>query len=323
MSGVRTADEVVLALTCSDIHLSHKAPAARSVEECWYRAQRRPLGQLATLRDEITDKQGFAPVVVYAGDVFDRPNPPPQLVNFALDHLPQGYAVPGQHDLLHHSLKDIKKSAFWTLVKARKLTYLAPGRPVECGEPGRRVRLHGFPWGKPLKPCRDPNALLVEVAVVHAYWWLDYTTKHPQAEESTHLTASRRQKLLGGYDAVVIGDNHTSWWKDDFVLNHGCFIRRKLDEREHRPLIGLVCERKGKVTVRRHHLDTEADCFADPKDVTEEAPDFGDFLAELSSLTDAPVNFTEAVRALLSKGELGERARDYILRAMGDETEPR
>ena len=39
----------VLAILCSDIHLSHNAPVARSAEPDWYIAMKRPLDEIADL----------------------------------------------------------------------------------------------------------------------------------------------------------------------------------------------------------------------------------------------------------------------------------
>src|SRR4051812_12555947 len=68
----------VNSLWCSDIHLSHKPPIARSAEPCWYSAMQRQLDELRSVALELD-----VPIFV-AGDIFDRWNPPPELINFAI-----------------------------------------------------------------------------------------------------------------------------------------------------------------------------------------------------------------------------------------------
>ena len=100
----------VIAVCCSDIHLSHRPPKLREAEPNWYAAQARVLSQVRAVVE--THK---CPLIV-AGDVFDEGwrahKCPPELVNFAIRHLPVCYAVPGQHDLPHHRYADVDKSAY-------------------------------------------------------------------------------------------------------------------------------------------------------------------------------------------------------------------
>ena len=52
----------------------------------------RSLEQIRDLQKE------FDCPVICAGDIFDKWNSPPELINFAYDNLPEIYAIPGQHD---------------------------------------------------------------------------------------------------------------------------------------------------------------------------------------------------------------------------------
>lgn len=304
----------VVAVVCSDLHLSHLPPIARSVEPDWYIAMARPLRELKRLAEKYN-----APVIC-AGDVFDdgwRANKcPPELINFALDNLPDMYAICGQHDTFHHRLEDIKRSAFWTLVKSEKLTYLEPGKPVEVM--GRcPIRLYGFPWGIPITPLKQPHDMFIEVAVVHAYIWRKGKGFIGAPEEQR---LSKYLPKLVGYDVAVVGDNHISWEsapKTDkfgsFVFNVGGFQRRRVDEKDHRPRLGLLHD---DGTITSYYLKTDKDRFVEDEESpkgTSLLDGAEDFLDELRGLTDAAISFQDAVRKWMDKENVSDGVRKAIL----------
>lgn len=248
--------------------------------------------------------------VICAGDVFDRWNAPAELINMALLHLPPLFAVPGQHDLPHHRYEDRKKSAYWTLVEAGKLTNLEPGKHIEVG----RLRLHGFPWGTDVTPWEKHHDLLTEVAVVHSYIWRMHKG-YEGALESLHMR--RWAPRLVGYDVAAFGDNHIPFGaKLDGcrVFNCGGFMRRKLDEVDHRPRVGIL-HADGNVT--SHFLDVSKDRFADVDHVASQLDGRSlQFISELASLTDAGINFETAIKQALETVD-PETAR-VVLRALDD-----
>ena len=110
----------VIAVLCSDIHLSLKCPVARSAEPNWLEATKRSLDELRSVAEEHNAH------VVVAGDIFDRWNSPPEIINFAIENLPNCYAIPGQHDLPNHRYEEIERSAYYTLIKAGIIENLNP-----------------------------------------------------------------------------------------------------------------------------------------------------------------------------------------------------
>ena len=114
----------VVAIACADIHLQHTAPICRSGEPDWYAAMARPLEELRGLQEN------YDCPILCAGDVFNHwNNCPPELINWAIKHLPKMYAIPGQHDLPQHRLDDVRKSAYWTMVEAGVIENLPLGLP--------------------------------------------------------------------------------------------------------------------------------------------------------------------------------------------------
>jgi hypothetical protein len=301
MSSVRTD---VAAILCADLHLSHNPPAARGDENDWYEAQARPLGELKALTDT------YQAPVICAGDLFDRANSPPELINFAIAYLPHLYAIPGQHDLLWHDYKQLRKSPFWTLMKAGTVTLLTPEKPIEVGEGGKALRLHGFPWGFELKPLDKPNPMILEVAVVHAYCWRPGKS-YPGAD--IEKGARARSLQLSGYNLAVFGDNHIPF-KAPGIFNCGGFQRRKADEKDHRPSIGLL---HTDGTVTRYYLDCSKDKLLFDLGGICKPVDVDDFMRELSELGDAAIDFADAVRRHLADKNVRPAVKDIILRSLG------
>ncbi len=80
----------VLAILCSDLHLSLKHPLIRIKEPDWMQAQKRVLLQITAIATK------YQAPVVFAGDLFDRWDSPAELITFALSYLPDPfYAIPG------------------------------------------------------------------------------------------------------------------------------------------------------------------------------------------------------------------------------------
>jgi hypothetical protein len=271
----------------------------------------RPLFELRNLQ-----KKHQCPVVI-AGDLFDRHNPTPELLSFCLRNLPRDlYAIPGQHDLRHHSYKDIKCSGFWTLIEAGRIKLLEPGEPQETGT---GIRLWGFPFGFPVQPLKKPHDLLLEVAIVHDYFWTEKQQGTFYKGAPWDKEIFQRRRKLTGYDVVVAGDNHLhfhirgSGGGFPTVWNCGCLVRRKMDERKYEPCIGLIMS---DGTVKRHRLDCSKDVFLDPEKI--KMPDisgegFEQFVESLSTLGNSAIDFQEAVRQALGGSEVSPEIKALII----------
>lgn len=308
MSSLPEADEVV-AVLCSDLHLDDKPPIFRSAEKNWLGVQEGYLEQLRFLAKSLNNAPIFC-----AGDIFNKWNPSPVLINFAIDFLPPMYAVPGQHDLRLHSLEDIQQTAYWTLCKSGIITNLKPGLPEKVG----KVIAHGFPWGIDVWPCKEPpHTFGVHLAVVHQYVWTKNSGYH-DAPEKARLVAFRQK--LKGYDACVTGDNHTGFIShkegECTVFNHGTFIIRNSNFRTYEPKVGLL-HLSGKVSL--HKLDTSNDKYLEDSKLLDakEGPSLGDFLEGLTGLGDSVVDFAQALRIYMDTKNVSGSARKVIEEALG------
>lgn len=305
MSRVRATDQKVIAIFCSDLHLSLKAPISRAGEPNWFDAMARQLGELEELR-VVHD----CPIIC-AGDIFDKWNSGPELINFALKTLPNGIcAIPGQHDLPLHNYEDIKKSAYWTLVQAGRINNLKPGDDLPFGE----FYLTAFPWGYPIEPSQRGD--LIHIAVVHEYIWSSKGTSYPGAPEENKLTKGRKD--LAGYDVAVFGDNHKGFdtkMGDCHVVNCGGFMRRNADQIGYQPRAALLFE-DGSIGL--HYYDTSKDVIEAKGPIIEVGEDMElqEFMSELMSLEESTLDFEEAMGQALEKIKPNKAVKELILEAM-------
>jgi hypothetical protein len=235
----------------------------------------------------VADRLGVP--IICAGDIFDRWNSPPELVNFAIRNLPDMWAVPGQHDLPLHRMDLVHKSAYDTLVLAEKITTI-PAVGVTISDD---LTAYGFGWGEEItQPCGSHG---VGLAVVHRFIWTG-SYGYPGAPEDSHL--KQINKKLEGYDAAVFGDNHKGF-KIGRLLNCGTFFRRKSDEIDYRPAVGILYS-SGEI--ERRELDTTGEYME-----TTVSPgvsldgDFRVFMDELSHLTSDPLNYAESMKRAMDE----------------------
>ena len=273
----------VIAILCSDLHLSFKPPIWRSEEPIWFEAMAKPLHEL----NELAYRKHKVPIL-HAGDLFDKWNSPAELINFALDHLPEMWSIPGQHDLPHHQLKDIQKSAYWTLVKSGKVHNLAPGHTFQIGN---EFRVTGFPWGYPLTETEKKNDSL-DIALVHEYIWIQ-GKGYPTAPQEAKVSKAKTK----GFDIVSYGDNHQSFevkGKQGIIWNNGGFMKRHRDEDIHSPRVGLVMS---DGSIESHYLNTEGEMYMKMQsaDKFTEGPKMDKFFDSLEELGTNDLDFEKTV----------------------------
>jgi len=295
----------VLAVCVSDLHLSETPPVARSAEKDWLEVQAEYLAQLRTIA------RTYKAPIVCAGDIFDRWNAGPGIINLALKSLPHMYAIPGQHDLPNHRYADITRSAYHTLCLSGLIENLTT-LPLTIS-PG--LTLHGFAWNEPLTKREEAEKGTLHLAVCHRYVWAGHC--HPGAREEDHANVLRATLHRYGYDAGVFGDNHSGFISDDSVVpicNCGTFLRRKMDERRYRPCVSLYWSDN---TFERIPLDCSKDVFLDmPEELKGSMSEnnYAAFIAELHTLGDAGLDFLEYLKRCLPS--LSEGGRQVVLKIM-------
>lgn len=271
----------------------------------WYASQAKPweeVKRLASIHN--------VPILV-AGDLFDKWNPPPELINFAIRTIPKIIAVPGQHDLPYHRYEDIKRSAYWTLVECGIVRDLKPGKMEPVSD---HFAVMGFPWGAELKPWVMGQPIQgFNIALVHANCWRKDCT-YPGAEKEAYY--KERRKQLAGYRVAVIGDNHRDFLVDDgktAIANCGGFMRRHTSDVSHAPGCYLIWS-TGEVT--RHYFDLKGDNLLVREAVAEEIArtvgGFDEFLEMVRSLGNSTVDYLEALQRWQIQNGVDEQVVDLI-----------
>ncbi len=286
-----------IAILCADLHLTLKQPACRADDD-WMEVQKFYLDQVTELSYKLGGNEfvgKYTPVII-AGDIFDRWNPSPELLTFAFRHLPPLiYAVPGQHDLPNHQYEEMDRSGYGVLVESGRINNLGALAVSNIGACG----LFGFGWGKEITaPVSKWSETKLFVAVIHQYVW-KIGHSYPDAPESARIQSLNVP--LGAYHVTVFGDNHKGF---DVVLksgtkvwNCGGFIRRKIDEMDYKPRLGILYS---DGTIKEHLLDTSIDKFKPREELIEEMEvDLKSFVKELESLGDHGLDFPAAVRKAL------------------------
>lgn len=288
-----------IALLCSDIHLSLNPPVARAEEPDWFEAMKRPLIELSNLAVK------YKVPIICAGDIFDRWNSPPELINFALEYLPDNMlTIPGQHDLPMHNIALLKKSAYYTLIKSHKII------PLTTYINRSNIVFYPFIYGSPIEPNIDNNKDKLSIAVIHEYIYIP-ETKYPDAPKSGDVLKNIfRYK---GYDVVIAGDNHKGFKVDlgnGTIFNCGTLMRRKSDEIDYKPQIGLLYE-SGEVEI--HYLDTSKDIISSTKKEEASPIELKDFLKELNQLQNTSLDFIEVMKMTLKNKSISEEVKEILI----------
>lgn len=293
----------VLAIACSDIHLSHIPPRARAGEKDWYEAMARQLAQLWDLQSK------YECPIVCAGDVFHKWNAPAELINFAIANLPVMYSVPGQHDLPWHRYDLIERSAYWTLVEAGRLIDIEGGHCSEVDNPKDFV-LCSFPWGFEVDD-EDTEWEQPTIALIHAYC---HKKGHSFPGAPKENASTRWKKKTQQFDFAVFGDNHKGF-VDGKIINCGGFMLRNSDEADRHPFVGLLC-RDG--SIKKHMLDTSEDIIdlTVPADNDDEL-DASAFVDEMNEVAEAVgFRFEDVVREWLKRNKVGAETQQLMLEAL-------
>jgi DNA repair exonuclease SbcCD nuclease subunit len=313
MSDMQTEDPVI-AIACSDVHLSLRPPVARAEEPDWFEAMARPWKEIKALA------QKHDAIVLCAGDIFDKWNSPAELINWGIENLPRGmWAIPGNHDLPSHRLEGLERTAYATLVKSGQIRDLDGGHGASVWFKGdeHRMDLFGQRFGRELeKPSKKSKRL--KIAVVHEYIWIN-DHSYPGAPLGQRL--NMHTKKFSQYDVVVIGDNHKGFIRKldcgTIILNCGTLMRRKSDEADYKPWVGLI-HASGKVDT--HYLDTSQDVLTvlEPGEEQDEAviAEIRDFLEELSRLEATRLDYREAMVRVMDRQKVNESIRAVIIEAM-------
>ena len=297
----------IWAVLCADLHLSSTPPIWRSNEPDWWAAMARPLSQVKQLATY------FNCPILCAGDIFDRWKASPEIINFAIRMLPTHYyscyAIPGQHDLPEHSLKEIERSAFQTLLLLLKIRYKTTFDFLSGWE------LNSFSYGEKIRGTSHSRA----ICMAHQYQWIrghSYITAHTDS-----LVNKRKLKELG-YKVYIFGDNHCGFhieFDGITVFNCGSLMRRRSDQKNYRPMVGLLTD---KMKVIPYYLDTSQDIHLSHLDEVDaeiekrEEIDMDLVIAHLLELGTCSVDFYKSVEQITQSENINADVLSILRKAM-------
>jgi len=314
-----------IGILSADYHLSHKPPVWRSNEPDWYAAMQRPLDEIRELSDK------YKCPVLCAGDIFDKWNSPPELINWVIQLLrktgepfgPTFYSIPGQHDIPNHNFDEIKRSAYETICKTAICD-------LPCGEgaleniASQEMTIWPFPFGFKIRPEKRETKFL-KVALVHNYVWMPgHSYPNAPKEKQIPLYGKHNKNMVGdkyfGYDVIIYGDNHKGFQTQigkTTIFNCGTLMRRKSDEENYRPMVGLLYS---DGSVEPHYLDISKDKHltaeeAKPREQVEEL-DMDELADELRKLGSSALDFADAVKQYCQSKGVDKPVQDIILKAM-------
>lgn len=293
------------------MHLRANAPVARAEkDEKWFLVME---DLFRAIREAMNKWKCYN--LICAGDIVHKWNSPPELINHAIENMPEMYSIPGQHDLPLHSHAEIKKSAYWTLHKADRLIHVDEPILIE-GDPS--FAIHPFPWGKKITPpAKIGWKSTIHLAVVHAYIWSTKETAYNGAAEEQNI--KKYGPLLSQYDAAVFGDNHNGFlgrYGKTYILNNGCLIQQKTDEANNEPSYGVL---HADGSISRHPLKVaKAEWEEELVTAIKNEPnkDVEGFIQLLSDSADTSLNFADVLRQYMNQMKVSKQVRSIVLRAL-------
>jgi hypothetical protein len=267
------------------------------MEKDWGKVQRRQLTELRDIQEHLR-----VPIFC-TGDIFDSPFVSHETVNLALEYLPDGMiCIPGNHDMPFHSMDEINKSAYGTLIEARKIVPLPSDKtPFHVDNVSGYFGVYAFPFGSKVHPKPDTPLRTFEttLAIIHAFIWKPGFGDYKNVSDKFGLRSWR--KKLKGYDLAVFGDNHVGFQSSiekggpKNLFNGGTFFRRKITEQDYSPRIGLIWKDGTKIIPYKLRSCSN-DKFGKVGKTQKVAENFDELLEELEYLGHDNVDFVEALK---------------------------
>jgi DNA repair exonuclease SbcCD nuclease subunit len=251
--------------------------------------------------------------VLCGGDIFDRWNAPPELINWALRWMPEIiWSIAGQHDLPLHRISDIEKSAYWTLVCAGRLEHLT--EPTHLPESDWVV--YPFHYGQEIQPPADFESK--SLALIHKYVWIPGHTYSGASKDDQLVDFGLTRERWNGFKVAVFGDNHKGFLTSvgrTIVFNCGSLLRRKSDEKEYLPQIGLLYNNG---MIEQHRLNIKQDKYLDlnTEPINKDQLDVEDFFKLLENLGATSLDFVQAVKEYLQSVKVSNEVKMVILKSL-------
>lgn len=284
------------AILTGDWHIREDIPVSR-VDD-FMLTQRKKLSFIRKMQKE------FNCPVLHSGDVFNYWKVNPFLISFALTYFPSNIiGVYGNHDLPRHSYKLRKESALYALEKAgifeeQGLSYGNKSDDFESLDDFTIV-------------IKGRRILVRHVFVYRAkreFWYGDKA-----------VSARALIEKFPDVDLIVTGDNHQSFVEEydgRLVVNPGCLLREKLNEKDYQPTIYLWYADQNKVVpvVVPHNHDNIQETYSLKKESQDRAKAF---IERIEKLGDSiSVNFDSNLRLYFQKNKTTKLVEEIVFKAI-------
>lgn len=226
--------EEVRLLAIGDLHLRKSKPAMRIDD--FISEQDRKLDFILELAK--TEK---CQALIMPGDVFDRPDSPHGLVEWAIRKFSrqpyQFLFVFGQHDLRYHT-SDKQNTPLGVLCAAleNKAHILSPKIPYRLATGLQTPVFYGCSWGEPLPSEWEDDA--TRILVMHRPVTMEKLPwDHPDLIMAQDLIDTCPAHLF------ITGDNHVSFKLENKrakLINLGSVMRTSIAQIEHKPQVALI-----------------------------------------------------------------------------------
>ena len=249
----------------SDLHLRPTPPINR--KDDYVEAQFRKLDFVIDYANQIEA------MVVIPGDLFDRAaNHPSWFINRVLTSLLKTIygveIIPGNHDLIGHSLETFDQNTRATLSYISDYIYIH--RDVYRSD---LYRLTFVPFGKEVT---KPKEGITNILVIHEPVFEDTVPFYmPDA-----VTVEQLEKKYPGYDLYIAGDIHIPCQKSKTLVS-GSMMRMTSAQKDHKPRFYVIDT--DTLEVETVFIPIEEDVWADITEITEDEG----FKAELKDLAAA------------------------------------
>jgi len=223
-------------LCVSDWHLRPDRPLCRTDID-WMETQRQNIREVVALANKNEAH------ILNAGDIFDAPRMPPNVITLLLQELQnlngKMYLIGGNHSIQYHKQEFLMESSLGILacMDSPKIEYL------ECTDSSEDGRFEQ--WVK--KNGQD-------IAIIHTL------TFKKESDIMFGMRAVSAQSLLdkfSDYTYLITGDNHTSFVydgstdeRDRYVINPGCLNIQTADHKDYDPCVYLIDTESNKRPVK-------------------------------------------------------------------------
>jgi len=292
-------------IICGDLHCSNASPKCRidDYQEAFW-------GKMAWLR-QLSEKHDCP--VVFPGDVFDKSRVPQKLEVEAITKFPEFIAVPGQHDLLYHSINNYGDSSLAVLAAARPDCFVFTPDNPSLEENG--MNIEGFWWEADLLRFGRKKKKGRNIAILHKMVW----SKQLPYPGCTADSASQLMNQLEKYDLIITGDNHTGFIvskEGRHLVNCGSFMRSTADQVGHKPFVVLYDAEAN--TIKKVYIPIKAGVISRQhiEKALEKEQRTASYVKHLKKGIEAGLSFRDNIEKALER-ENNSRVKEIIRESLG------